>query len=1008
MNGQPFLSLGNGEEEPEEIPAPTRQDQLVQLDDGVEEEREETSAYIALLKQAIPEDNVVLRDYVEIVGPHMQKELALRSAKGSTRYSRNADQSMLAHILNGIFPTLQIVRESGTELAELEQQLYLTAYSFHDLDKLEDIQRLSVAEEKKEAEFYRILDGWVKRLHFDWFFPEYGAYRGDIAYLILNTQRRYGANLNLQSFDLRIPGRRRQFLSEMCTCSDRIAYFLQNPAGFLERSDIRDSLTLLSGGRLEFAYHKVSENRGMLTNVINNALLELLRDKLEWKPLLFFPTGVTYLRPRTARDVSLPTGDDIAGEVEAKFKAYCAPRLRQNLNGFTRDGKGFKYAEYYDAFFQPDEMLGLIQEGCFKILRPDRTPSAGKRLDKLLQLQAQEKIPAEIPLAFEDDIRVDQLAEYLFEVEKLVGKFVDRQIVADEIIAHLSLSKWQFAFDSLKPIKGGVPYCWYFIAGKYLLQNPGKDEVDMRALFEAIAKHVCEVFAEPIHEQPQSGSFAVLRDYVKQTVDVNGHQNVRQDFQAELTRYTKTKKIGRGSDKGCSLCSSAFETLESSETDVIFAPQVYSNKNPINSGRVRRGICRLCQLEMMLRQILIRSRWNLIGARYESVKIKWLYLYPSYFFTPETAKVIGKAYQSLKTLNFFDVRKRLHRGDSVTDLIELDEFMIDAEVPATEKENLLKMDFGTSDLATFYFCGIPTLGSKPTDTESWAMPTFLGVLSTLAFNAKVVVTESQVPLYHSAEEFKETVVLNAPHPFVTHILKKDRLRIDEVERSLRQLAAVYDINIDAYRDGAKPQWQHLNGVAGNIETDPLYVFHYLEVLRRKNKWDSFPRPKEGDAFIPERYLQFYETLGGDKMSLIEGIAQRCFNFYGPDSFKPNSVLKVVSLVEDVIINSKPMVTEADLKYQAAGEVHNLMERIRSSRAQGFARLNPAAQSEAIQAFVDYFYQEVFMGDAEGQRALLRAARNRLNAGINAWYQVNWRQFRTRKSEEETDADNSNS
>ena len=285
------------------------------------------------------------------------------------------------------------------------------------------------------------------------------------------------------------------------------------------------------------------------------------------------------------------------------------------------------------------------------------------------------------------------------------------------------------------------------------------------------------------------------------------------------------------------------------------------------------------------------------------------------------------------------------------------------------------------------------------------MPTFLGVLSTLAFNAKVVVTESQVPLYHSAEEFKETVVLDAPHPFVTHVIKKDRLRIDEVEPSLQKLAAVYDINIDAYRDGAKPQWQHLNGVAGNIETDPLYVFHYLEVLRRKNKWDSFPKPKDGDIFLPERYLQFYEILGGNKMSLIEGIAQRCFNFYGPDSFKPNSVLKVVSLVEDVIINSKPMITEADLKYQAAGEVHNLMERIRSSRAQGFAPLrNRQEQYEAIRAFVDYFYQEVFLCDYDGQRALLRAQRNRLNAGINAWYQANWRQFRNPK-EEATDADN---
>ena len=657
-------------------------------------------------------------------------------------------------------------------------------------------------------------------------------------------------------------------------------------------------------------------------------------------------------------------------------------------------------------------MLDLIQKGCFKILRQDKAPSAGKRLAKLQQLQTEGKIPEDISLDFEDDLRVDQLAEYLVEVEKLIGGFrVAGKTVANEMLSFLGMSNLQETFTSI-PSQGGVPLPWYLIAGKYLLQNRGKDENDMRELFEDIAKHVTEVFDESIQNQPQSDSFAVLRDYVKQTVDINGHQSIHQDFQTELTRYTNTKKVGRGSDKGCSLCSSAFQTQESSETDVIFAPQVFSHKNPINSGRVRRGICQLCKLEMMLRQILIRSRWNLIGAGYESVKIKWVYLYPSYFFTPETTKVIGAAYQQLKSLNFFDVRKKLHKGMTTTDLIELEEFIIDTEVPDTEKENLLKMDFSTNDLATFYFCGIPTLGSKPTDTESWAMPAFLGVLSTLAFNAKVVVTESQVPLYHSAEEFKETVILNAPHPFVTHILKKDRLRIDEVESSLKKLAAVYDINIDAFRDGAKPKWQHLNGVAGNIETDPLYVFHYLNVFRRKNKWDSFPRPKDGDISIPERYLQFYETLGGDKMSLIEEVSKRCFKFYSTynrrtrkHNFTPNSVLKVITLVEDVIVNSERKICHEDLVYQAIGEVSNLMQRIRSSRAQGYARLPGNEEASAIRDFVEHFYHNVFVEYYEGERGLLRQRRNRFNAGINAWYQVNWRQFQTKKAEEDNNADN---
>ena len=998
--------LDNSEEKHGVTPIPTQLAQLIDLED--ETESEEVSAYIKLLKGAIPSDDNVLQDYVEIVGPQIQKEYTLRSAKGSSieKYAHNTDQSMLAHILNGIFPTMQIVRETGEPLSDIEKQLYLIAYTLHDLDKLANVRGLSVADAEKKSEFYDYLDDWVERLHFDRFCPEYVEYREDIGYLILNTQVKYGADLNPQNFDRQLPSSRHPFLQKMCRCSDLIAYFMKNPASFLERQDIRDLLTHLSRGKLVFAYHKVSENRGMLTNVINNAVLAEMRDNFGWKPFLFFPTGVTYLRSKDAQEMTPPTGDNIAEIVVEKLKAYCTSRLRQNLNGFTRGGKGFKYADYYRAFFQPDEMLELLQKGCFKILRQDKLPSSGKRLAKLQQLQTEGKIPEDISLDFEDDLRVDQLAEYLVEVEKLIGGFASRETVANEMLSYLGMSNLQETFTSI-PSQGGVPLPWYFIAGKYLLQNRGKDENDMRDLFEDIAKHVTEVFDKLIQNQPQSDSFAVLRDYVKQTVDINGHQSIHQDFQTELTRYTNTKKVGRGSDKGCSLCSSAFQTQQSSETDVIFAPQVFSHKNPINSGRVRRGICQLCKLEMMLRQILIRSRWNLIGAGYESVKIKWIYLYPSYFFTPETTKVIGAAYQQLKSLNFFDVRKKLHKGMTTTDLMELDEFIIDTEIPDTEKENLLKMDFSTNDLATFYFCGIPTLGTKPTDTESWAMPTLLGLLSTLAFNAKVVVTESQVPLYHSAEEFKETVILNAPHPFVTHILKKDRLRIDEVEKSLGKLSAIYDINIDAFRNGAKPQWQHLNSVAGNIETDPLYVFHYLDVLRRKNKWDSFPKPKDGDIFIPERYLQFYETLGGDKMSLIEGIAQRCFNFYGPaDRFTPHSVLRVISLVEDVIINSESTIKQVDLKWQARGVVQDLMRRIRNHRAQGYPRLsNQQEELEAIEALVDYFYEEVFKNDCGEQRAILRARRNLLNSGVNAWYQVNSEQFRKEKNEEATDVNN---
>ena len=255
------------------------------------QEPQRIHAQIALLKNAVDPADLVLMDYIDKVVPQMLEEYTLRSAKGGTKYPKLSDQSMLSHILNGIFPILTIVRTAEQTLSELEERLYLIAYSFHDLDKLVGIQDLSVSDAEKAEQFYAYLDEWISKLHFDQFCPDYEEYRGDIAYLIFNTQKRYGANLSLQNFDLRLPGRRRQYLREMCTASDLIAYLLKNPNGFREYDKVSESLTQLSFGKLEFTYHKLAENRGMITNVINNALLKILCDRLGWKPFLFFSNG---------------------------------------------------------------------------------------------------------------------------------------------------------------------------------------------------------------------------------------------------------------------------------------------------------------------------------------------------------------------------------------------------------------------------------------------------------------------------------------------------------------------------------------------------------------------------------------------------------------------------------------------------------------------------------------------------------------------------------------------
>ena len=77
-------------------------------DDSQESQRLHTQ--IALLKNAVDPSDFVLMDYIDSVVPQMLAEYTLQPAKGSTGWEDKYDQSMLAHILNGIFPTLTIVR----------------------------------------------------------------------------------------------------------------------------------------------------------------------------------------------------------------------------------------------------------------------------------------------------------------------------------------------------------------------------------------------------------------------------------------------------------------------------------------------------------------------------------------------------------------------------------------------------------------------------------------------------------------------------------------------------------------------------------------------------------------------------------------------------------------------------------------------------------------------------------------------------------------------------------
>src|SRR5438128_3184843 len=145
------------------------------------------------------------------------------------------------------------------------------------------------------------------------------------------------------------------------------------------------------------------------------------------------------------------------------------------------------------------------------------------------------------------------------------------------------------------------------------------------------------------------------------------------DFQAELERYTGAKSKGR--KLICTLCNSAYPTEEHSDNAVLFQPWVYKNKLSLNAGKNAGGICAICALELMLRQILLKGQLRLTGSKFEALKTKYLAIYPNFFFTAETGAMVQGILDQLQDINFFTVRRQLEGRDiTIPELLQLEAF----------------------------------------------------------------------------------------------------------------------------------------------------------------------------------------------------------------------------------------------------------------------------------------------------------------------------------------------
>ncbi|TEU17163.1 MAG: type I-D CRISPR-associated protein Cas10d/Csc3 [Anaerolineales bacterium] len=973
--------------------------------------------FSALLRDVIVKlwpDDTVMADFVDHVAAPLSDYLGHRGAKGGEFVEERRakglqvderyiyDQTMRAHLVNGLLPVLHVARTLQAWGApqfraydDSVRRLFIAGYVLHDYLKLPEVEK-----QLEEAGFSheqaigpaqlsvteQIFRQWCATLGLEEFLAPVGGVEEvlhDLIYIAANTQTRWGTLRNLSVLPrLTLPAVQRDLAEQLSRLADYLAYIARTPQEAATNASIQRELTTLSNHIARFTYHHLADNRGVLSNFIHNAALSAMSDEHR-VPLLYAPSGVVYLEHKEAPPP--PAVAEIAEATIQNIQKAIVRRLHRSLDGIKRDGKGLKYADYYWLFFDLPTFVKLGVQAAFGNIHEGKKPSSGKRYAKM---KDKGWLDPEVDLDLPDDVRVDQLAEWCYLAEKQIAEKLPDFDVAGFLLNEMSLQDLREPFEAASRIKraGGVAYYWYFAAGHYLKRHPGLDPAAWQEQVEGFARQLVQAVREAAQSAdvppPESGAdWDDLRAYISRTLTLGAALVAGEDrtvFAAELHRYQNAKRRGRGTTHMCALCSSTYRVDKQADPAVLFAPQVYSNKLQLGGSQLRRDICSICGLEMMLRQNLM-NRSAATGKDFENRRVRYLYFYPTYFFTPETLDLFRRAYTNIRRISFTELRRQLVGEEGTVDLSpetlqRLEPLLLTPEEEMEpEEDRYVRLHFPAHEPMTFYFLGVPPPGRDAKDAASWVHPAFLALLLPLCLDVKVVASESSLPLMVEADEITETVFLDGPHAAISYLTGgENRINVDRILPTLQRLIVGYLIHTDANTaPGSNDfyRWQDLPALARALDTSPLYAFHYLKKWQRKQKFDTIPSSKA------RQYLTYITHLmkGGDEMSHARTLTKLYRKFYRAKRRNTSSILRPLSIAARTVLETDPRLFDREGVIEAVyGEVYRYIERGRREGLFRYPRGSDATSREqAMREFTDYFVNQVFHEALRGDKSALR-------------------------------------
>ncbi|MDH6067578.1 type I-D CRISPR-associated protein Cas10d/Csc3 [Chrysosporum ovalisporum APH033B] len=952
-----------------------------------------------LIIETISQDtDTILRLYIEKLLPSLEKEFSLISALGgpyethyqilsqlgekyphekALKYSNHADQNLLVHVLNGLLIAWNISKYLPQPLSEIEKYLLCLAFTLHDYNKHCNGQGEETPKNYEVAEIIHLCRDLGEKLKFDLFWSQWREYLPEIAYLAQNAQNKVGTNIYPANWPvMKIKDRRRLEvpLRRLITFGD-IAVHFTDPGDIDNHSRgdrLREQLKYLNINK-NLVYHRLRDTIGILSNGIHNATMVFTK-KLNYEPILFFAQGVIYLAPA---DIEPPDIEKLKEFIWTQISGTLGNKIMVGDIGFKRDGKGLKVAPQTLELFSPIELIPQLPKVIDVKVANIKDPATPKRLEKLNLTQSQREF-----LKPGEDIRADKIAEFIFFIQKEF--FGNSPEYINWILNKLNLQ------DKISPEQtqiqaGGVNYGWYHAAAYYVATHGTFKPEDILQHMETWAEDLTNWASEnnllTSHHSPIRDIFF---EYINQYLEIKGLPTNQPSFNAEFTAYihakTKTAK-----QPICSLSSGEFPSEDQMDSVVLFKPQQYSNKNPLGGRQIKRGISKIYALEMLLRQAF----WAVPPGKLEEQQPIFLYIFPAYVYSPQTAAAIKLLINNMKQINLSDVQKQwLEQEMNITALQCVKWLHDEAELGRFSNDKYNKEDLPF--MAMTY-----TTTKGKTITDAWVQPAFLALSLPILLGVKVIATASSVPIYSSDNDFKESTVLDAPAPFWNLLGLSNSLRIQDFENATQRLLIAYSLHLETRSSPTDAKWRDLIKTIREVTTNVLNIFALAQERLRRDKRDH-PTPDE-----VKRYWQYSQlwvkqeqsnTNQGVYLMILEKLVKQYRVFYKPNlGESSHTILLPLSKALEMILSVPQQVEIHDLIFQTSGQIRDALERQEVYKRPIIMdkSMDISAREEkelmAIHEFITTCVCELFIDLYKGDRALLQENRNRIKSGAEFAY-----------------------